>query len=130
MNEPNFFTNPSIKIAGCRWRVMDILSAMTRFTSLLSRVVPLVSVAVQVTVVTPLLKTEPLAGEQMILEGQAEARIQNAASDKRPAWELRGEQLSLRATGLAPETPAAETKKTPAAPTNTTGGRYWKSGRR
>ncbi len=63
----------------------------------------------------------PLGGEQMILEGQAEAKIQNAASDKRPAWELRGEQLTLRATGLTPEAPGAETKKSPAAPTNTPG---------
>jgi hypothetical protein len=52
--------------------------------------------------------TLPLSGEQMLLDGQAEARIhegpqpgdKEAAVENRPAWELKGEQLTLRPAGM------------------------------
>jgi hypothetical protein len=46
--------------------------------------------------------TLPLTGEHMILEGQAELKIQDgAAGSTQPGWELKGEQLTVRPLGLS-----------------------------
>ena len=57
----------------------------------------------------------PLAADQLVLDGQAEAKIADAAvpgAESRAAWELKGEHLTLRPAGLVRWQSAGELKTT------------------